>query len=296
MKPIYHLVFQNFLKLIGVSRENRIKLRYFINYRKWPNTSLPNSFNEKLSKKMIESDLSIYSNLVDKFKVRAFVSDLIGKDVLIPLLLKTENPEDLLKIEDWSNTVIKPSHASGMIFIFDEDPNYKTKIQIVSQSKKWLNFDYSKLANESQYENMERNILMERKITPKGYIPRDYKFHCFKSKNGNINYVLQLVDGRFGKESRGYYVNSFEDLVWTSGNGNHQISENEKFYLRKCIHYNELIMNTGFDYLRIDWYIENHNIYFGELTFTTGAGCGNEFGQELERVMFDFWEISDAQK
>ncbi|MCS4410022.1 hypothetical protein MU420_23245, partial [Klebsiella pneumoniae] len=50
-----------------------------------------------------------------------------------------------------------------------------------------------------------------------------------------------------------------------------------------------LILND-FNYVRIDWYILGDRIYFGEITFTPGAGIGNEFGPVLEKQMAEWWE------
>jgi len=46
---------------------------------------------------------------------------------------------------------------------------------------------------------------------------------------------------------------------------------------------------TDFDYVRIDCYIINEAIYFGEMTFTLGSGKNREFGEELENIMGGFW-------
>jgi hypothetical protein len=46
---------------------------------------------------------------------------------------------------------------------------------------------------------------------------------------------------------------------------------------------------SDFDYVRVDWYIDNEQIYFGELTFTPGAGLVTGLDRGLNQMMGDMW-------
>lgn len=277
-------------KLICKNRiDSRLKLRYYKNFNIWPNLNNPTKFNEKILYRMLHDRNKFYPILTDKFLVREYIAKNIGQKYLIPLIHSTENTESLLDIKDWSNTVIKPNHAAGKIRIINNNPTLTEKKIIIDEIKKWLLLDFSKTHDEWQYTNIKPMILMESKITKDNSIPRDYKFHCFKQKNEEIEFVLQLVDGRFNEESRGYYLNSFENCIWHHGIGKHHINPKEVPLLKKIIHLNEKLMSDKFKYVRIDWYIVDNMIYFGELTFTPGAGKSNEFGKELEKIMGRLW-------
>ncbi|MBO1928613.1 hypothetical protein J4731_01430 [Providencia rettgeri] len=41
----------------------------------------------------------------------------------------------------------------------------------------------------------------------------------------------------------------------------------------------------------MDWYISNGYLYFGELTFTSGAGLSVSFGDDLEKLMSEWWVL-----
>lgn len=43
------------------------------------------------------------------------------------------------------------------------------------------------------------------------------------------------------------------------------------------------------DYVRVDWYIQQGKAYFGELTFTPGAGMVTGLERGLDRRMGDMW-------
>ena len=283
LKKIYHF----FLK--SLSPISRLKISYFRTFKKWPTLKSPKTFNEKVLHRIAYDQNPIFVQLADKFTVRSFIESRIGSEVLIPLVLETKQPDDLLNISDWSQTVLKPNHAAGLIEIFDENPSLDVKQAAIENAKKWLSVDFSKILDEWHYSLIEPRILLEKKITQKNEIPRDYKFHCFRQPDGSINYVLQLVDGRFGQESRAYYLNSFENCVRQHGHRPHQLTEDEKQSLSSVLKYHDLIMGNDFKYMRIDWYLIENKIYFGEITVTPGAGRAKEFGEELEKIMGDWW-------
>ncbi len=44
-----------------------------------------------------------------------------------------------------------------------------------------------------------------------------------------------------------------------------------------------------FDYVRVDWYIHEEQIWFGELTFTPGAGLVTGLDRGLNKMMGEMW-------
>ncbi len=46
---------------------------------------------------------------------------------------------------------------------------------------------------------------------------------------------------------------------------------------------------ADFDYVRVDWYIHEGHIYFGELTFTPGAGLVTGLDRGLNQMMGEMW-------
>lgn len=283
LKKIYHIFLQSLSPIL------RMKITYFRIFKQWPNIESPKTFNEKVLHRIAFDRNPIFAQLADKFTVRSFIESRVGSDVLVPLVLETKHPDDLLNITDWSKTVLKPNHAAGLIEIFDENPTLEIKQLAIEKSKKWLTVDFSKNLDEWHYSLIEPRLLLEKKITQENEIPRDYKFHCFRQPDGSINYVLQLVNGRFGQESRSYYLNSFNQCVWQHGHNPHHLTEDEKQSLSIVLKYHDLIMGDDFKYMRIDWYLIENQIYFGEITLTPGAGRANEFGHELEKIMGEWW-------
>lgn len=285
-------ILRSILAVVLKNCPDGFRVRYFFyrNYGFFPKLSSPTLFNERVTQRILFEKNPIFSLLADKYRVRDFIGKVLGHEYLIPLIKASDIPDDLLEIQDWSGLVVKPNHAAGMIRIYDNDPGIEEKLKLIGLAKKWLSVDFSKYANEWHYSKIKPIILAEKKITKGNEIPRDYKFHCFKQADGSINYVLQLVDGRFSNESRGYYLNSLDNLVWYHGAGNHLLDNNEINILHDAICLNKKVMdNLNLNYVRIDWYIVGEKLFFGEITCTPGAGRSNEFGLDLEVQMFKWW-------
>jgi hypothetical protein len=267
---------------------------YYRSFRKFPSIKSPVTFTERVLHRKHYELVGDYTVLADKYRVREFVAERIGASYLVPLVSVMEDPAELYLLEDWRNIVIKPNHAAGMVEIIGNVlPSDEEKARIVNECQRWLTVDFSTVAGEKHYASIPRRLVVEKLLGDGKMPPTDYKFHWFggQEKKG---FVLQVVHDRFSKESktsRGYYLNRFDTCVWAHGGGNHHIPAGDIPLLEKAVELNARL-SQGLDYVRIDWYVDNGRLYFGELTFTPGAGRTNEFGDELEHLMGEMWSVS----
>ena len=289
LKPIVKPIINLFIKE-DVYRDLQWKIRFYKEMNKWPSLTKPQYFNEKVMWRIKFDQNYIYTKLADKFLVRDYIGKKIGFNYLVPLRYSFDSDCEISENHDFSNSVIKANHGAGMVKIIDGN-NYNVS-EIINDCSNWMKIDFSITMNEPHYKKIKRKILVEESLCINGIPPNDYKFHTFKSSDGSFNQVLQLVNGRFGSESRGYYLNGIEksDLVWSHGVGEHLIPENHRAGLLNAMELSKVLCED-FNYVRVDWYVTDSNIFFGELTFTPGAADSYEFGKELERKMCDFWEL-----
>jgi hypothetical protein len=139
---------------------------------------------------------------------------------------------------------------------------------------KWVSTDFYKVCRERHYKNIEPRIFFEKLLVDKnGQIPADYKVHCFRLKDEPpVMYTVQISD-RFGPRPRA----SVYDADWNLLDiriGNYEQSstpeprpENLDAVLDAAAK-----LSREFDYVRVDLYAPDNTVYFGELTFTPGAG------------------------
>ena len=115
----------------------------------------------------------------------------------------------------------------------------------------------------------------------------DYKFMCF---NGKTYYCWVDFD-RFSNHKRNIY-----DMNWNLqkfnqynyGNYEKDFSCPEKFNEMK-----EIVKKlcSEFDQVRVDLYLINGNIYFGEMTFTNGNGFEKITPDVWNEKLGDLWEL-----
>ncbi|MDU7143604.1 MAG: ATP-grasp fold amidoligase family protein, partial [Anaerococcus vaginalis] len=91
------------------------------------NLENPKSFNEKLQWLKLYDRNPLYTKLVDKYKVREYISEKIGEGYLIPLLGVWDDPEDIDFDSLPNKFVLKCNHNSGLGMCICTD---KSKIDI----------------------------------------------------------------------------------------------------------------------------------------------------------------------
>lgn len=63
-----------------------IQLYYFAAFRKFCNLKRPRTYNEKLNWLKLHDRNPFYTKLVDKYEVKRYVAEKIGKEYIIPTL------------------------------------------------------------------------------------------------------------------------------------------------------------------------------------------------------------------
>ncbi|WP_372364766.1 MULTISPECIES: ATP-grasp fold amidoligase family protein [unclassified Xanthomonas] len=264
---------------------------YFLNtFGRLPNLYHPTCFNEKvLYRKCVHGDYPLYQRLADKVTVRPYVAARIGQAHLIPMLLDSANPDDLLRLPRWEQTVIKANHGASMVEVVRDEPDAAQRQRIVARCKDWLRTDFSDMEREIHYHNIPPRILVEQYIGDAQQVPVDYKFHMFRQPDGRFQYVLQVIYGRFDtpKLSMTFFVDNLHTPF-------HRIRDDGRSppcapaLLEQALELSK-VLASDFDYVRVDWYIQQGQVYFGELTFTPGAGMVTGLDRGLDRMMGDMW-------
>jgi hypothetical protein len=239
---------------------------------RFPNLLNPVTFNEQMLRRCLEPDRR-YVKLSDKLAVRDFVADRIGPEHLIPLLAEPPNFTQAVFDSLPSAFVMKANHGSGFVKVVRD----KTRVSFEELShlaQEWLSTDFYRVARERHYREIEPRLFFEELLLDEtGTVPPDLKFHVFNQRSGKpIIYILVISD-RFGVTPRGDVFDAnwrVQDLTF----GQYKKSpspvprpENLEQLLATAT-----ALSQDFDYVRVDLYALKDKIYFGELTFTPGAG------------------------
>lgn len=247
-----------------------IQVKYLKCFGKRCNFRNPQTFNEKLQWLKLYDHKPEYTVMVDKYKVREYISDKIGEQYLIPLLGVWNDPDEIDFNALPNQFVLKCNHNSGVGMCICKD---KTKLDVEKVKKnlrRGINQDYYLTGREWPYKNVTRKIIAEKFMIDDSVSElRDYKFYCF---NGTVK-LLMIASNRFSKEQTcfDYFDREYKhvDLVW----GN----PNSKSYPDKPKTFDEMVkisekLSAGVPHVRVDLYECNGKVYFGELTFFDGSG------------------------
>ena len=238
--------------------------------------SSPQTFNEKLQWLKLYDRRPEYTEMVDKFAGKKYVSDKIGEQYVVPSLGVWNSFDEI----DFSilpdQFVLKCTHDSGGIVICKNkaDFDYEAAKKKLTECLK-RNYYYN--GREWPYKNVRRRIIAETYI---GDSLNDYKLMCF---NGRVEYSFVCSD-RYSDE--GLHV-TFFDRNWN-------IMDFERHYPRrkegieKPDNYEKMIelaetLSKGIPFVRVDFYDVAGKIYWGEMTFYPGDGF-----EEFEPEEWDY--------
>ena len=239
------------------------------------NLDEPRSLNEKIQWLKIHDRRDINTILADKYGVRDYIKREFGEEYLIPLVMVTHNPKEIVpeNLPDYP-FIVKCNHDSGHYQIVRDKSSIDWK-KLQVDLKWWMSFNYYYLDREWQYKNMVPKIIVEKLLFDKnGKIPNDYKLHCI---NGKVDFVYVSVD-REGKNKRNIYDRDWQPLPFVFA-GKEKIKKgairgeeiNPPASYQQMLTFAEKIAKL-YDYVRVDFYDVDGKLYFGEVTHHHGGG------------------------
>ena len=255
----------------GMSDRTYLKMRYKIDTGETLNLENPTKFNEKLQWLKLHDHNPQYTKMVDKFEVKEYMKDLIGEEFIIPTL-GVWNHFDEINFDSLPNQfVLKSTHDSGGVVICKD----KSKLDmdnarnVINKSLK-RNYFYS--GREWPYKNVKPRIIAEKyMVDESGYELKDYKIFLF---SGKAKYI-QVDFDRFTDHHRNFYSTDWEYVPFTTlypTNPDRHIEKPQ--CLDTLLQVSEKIANSlkNPKFLRVDLYVINNLVYFGEVTFYHGSG------------------------
>jgi len=263
----FHLTYKKRVKMINKSPEAFIKYIYKKRFGKEIDLNNPSTFNEKLNWLKLNYYDPKAVICADKYKVRDYVKEKGLGFLLNDLIGVYESVDDIEFNKLPAKFVLKANHGSAMNIIVDNKNNFNIR-KSKKKMKRWLSYNYSYITGEWVYHDIKPKIICESFIEDKlTGVLLDCKVYCF---NGKPEMIL-VVSSHGGKKN-----NCFYDLKWNvlpyarpkriSKKIHHPPEE-----LNKMLQYAEILAD-GFPFVRVDFYIANNKIFFGEMTFFPAGG------------------------
>jgi hypothetical protein len=239
---------------------------------RFPRLRHPVTFNEKILQRCLYPDPR-YADLTDKLLVRDFIKRTIGEEHLIPLLASPETFTEADFAALPSSFAMKANHGSGFVkIVHDKTQTSFEELRALGES--WLKTDFYDVARERHYRDIKPKLFFEALlIESDGNVPPDFKIHCFNQPSGaHQAYILHISD-RFKAHPRGdFYDEEWNQLAVRIGHYPCSTVPTPRPAHLDAILACARSLSAPFDYVRVDLYAPGDRIYFGELTFTPGAG------------------------
>jgi hypothetical protein len=285
--------------------ELRCRLFYWNRRRSW-STREPVTFNQKLLRKIALDRRPLLTTFADKVAVRDYVADAVGPDVLPHLHAVVDDPAELDPAQLPAQFVVKPTHASGMIWIvsdrsspresasdnsthtmFATTPDELDWDMLRAACRKWLAVNYANVEQEWAYGHVPPRIMVEELLEgADGQSPPDYKFFVFHGRAR----LVQVDTDRFSGHHRNFFRPDWTPvdarLIYPPA----EHAPPRPDGLEEMVHVAEAL-GKDTDFVRVDLYDVAGRVVFGELT-STPEGARQAFSPEsFEVELGRYWNI-----
>lgn len=281
-------------KLMDIGRKLSVfvpdKLYLKILYRKRMGRKLdlkhPKTCCEKLQWLKLYNRNPQYTKMVDKYEVKKYVSQLIGKEHVIPLLGVWDSFEEIDFDQLPNQFVLKVTHNSGG-FAVCKDKNSFDREEAKKLLGDMLKKNYFWGGREWPYKNVKPRIIAEEYVPSLGNADSiEYKITCFDGKVGFVTICTGPAHQDLEKRMNDHFDTEFHHMPWWS------YYKNAKKRPEKPEQWEELIalaekLSAGIPYVRVDFYIIDGKVYFGEYTFYTWSGFIDFQPKEWDRKLGD---------
>lgn len=274
--------------IINYDDKKYLKFIYKERMGKELNLANPRTFNEKLQWLKLYNRDPYYTKLVDKVEVRNHVKKMIGNEYLIPQIGVYSSPKEIDFKKLPEQFVLKTTHDSGTVIICKDKNSFDQK-KAIKILKRRLKRKYFYLFREWPYKNVKPKIVAEKYMaSPEQPSLNDYKFYCF---NGEPKVMMIIIDRGTNTKMNFYDMNFVKlDVQQCFPNFSQEIEKPKQFEEMKKLC---KILSKDMPHVRLDFYIINEKVYFGEYTFFDSAGLDRFEPEKYDEI---FGQYIDLEK
>lgn len=249
-----------------------IKLFYYSVTGRKLNLKNPVTFEDKQQWLKLNDRHEEYTDLADKFLVRDIVKQKLGRDYSFPVLGVWDKYSDIDFDALPDQFVLKCNHDSGSTKVIEDKnaitPEEKKQMKKFFERRLRKNFFYA--GREYPYKNIKHKIMAEKYMSDavqedSGLI--DYKFFCFHG----VPKIVLIVSNRGKGTCYDFFDMDLNRISLTYGEHKNEnlVIDREKFNEMKEL---SAKLSEGIKFVRMDLFMVNDQIYFGEYTFFDGGG------------------------
>ena len=258
-------------KFNKLSDEEYIKAKWRSFYGQELNLDNPQTLCEKLQWLKLYYRKPEFSLMVDKYEAKKIVAEKVGEEHVIPTIGVWDRVEDI----DFSllpnQFVLKPTHDSGGLVICRDKSTLDIK-ETKEKLQKTLEHNYYLGGREWPYKHVKPRIIAEPLIDQLGRPESiEYKATCFNGKVAFITICSGIAHVEYEKRKNDHFDRDFNKLEWYVNYKPAPVTPAKPDQWDELIAFCEKL-SENIPYLRVDTYIIDGKIIFGEMTFYTWGG------------------------
>jgi hypothetical protein len=246
-----------------------IAQQYYERVGRLPDLDNPRGLSEKLNRLKLAEPTALQTICVDKLRVREYVREIVGDELLIPQILTTRKLADINPSAITAERfVMKATHDWGSAIIC-RDRSVFDWVAARRHMARHLAMNHWYAHREPVYKDIPPAVLVEQYLEDShdGEL-HDYKFFVFHGRPRFVMVVTEKADIR---------RKSLYDLSWNRlpvrrlNAPAHEQNVPRPACLDRMIEVSSALA-APFDFCRVDLYAASGRIWFGELTFFPEGG------------------------
>ncbi|MEO0492346.1 MAG: ATP-grasp fold amidoligase family protein [Actinomycetota bacterium] len=251
-----------------------------------PELREPRRISDKTAHRILFDRDPLYAVCANKITAPAYAAAKAGPDLCFATrfgFYETITPDDIAALPD--RFALKGSHASGVNVMVED----KAAIDVDEVCAR-LNARLRTVENAQGRNDPEALLIAEELLrNADGTEPADYKFHCFRSPDGELRWILRVTLDRSTDPKKRLYTQELELLTPQWGRYRDEPAPFEApAGWERMVRIVEAL-SEDFDYMRIDLYDVDGEVYFGEFTPFHSRGLAVAETEEFDVWLGDHW-------
>lgn len=258
-----------------------LKLQYRIKFKRKLNLNNPQRFTEKIQWYKLFYKNEKMPMCSDKYTVRKYIKSKGLEYILNDLYCVFDKPEDINLEGLPDKFVMKLSNGSGTNLICQAKSELKLN-EIIEEFKWYKRKVKTNAGREWPYIQSKSVIVVEKLLEDEKHFNNminDYKFFCY---NGKPAYVICITDRYSEKCNHLIYDTNWNKVNVVSEGADLKDNVSKPDKLQEMLDI-AAKLSEDFTFARIDLYLVEGKIYFGEITFYPWSGY-----MEFEPDEFDY--------
>ncbi len=277
-----------------VSDEEWLKKAFRLYMKKELNLDDPKTYCEKLQWLKLYDRNPAYNKMVDKYEVKKYVDSVLGEGHTIPAYGVWDSFDEIDFDSLPDQFVLKCTHDSGGSVVCRDKASFDIKAARKRLNPR-LQRNFYKVGRQWVYKDVKPRILAEQYIPTLGNKDSvEYNLTCFDGRVGLITICRGIPHRTYADRTKDNYDRDFNYLPFYAFYKNTHPIEKPK-EMDEIIRISEAL-SQGIPQVRVDTYVIDGTVYFGEMTFYTLNGFIVFTPEEWDRKLGDMIRLPEKSE